>query len=192
MKTLAVLIVMSLPLLCLAQAAEEAQWKTVDEGFRMTIPVSWQKKIRQPIDSNCGTYTAKSAELEFDEYFNLGAPHDHNAPGIAKLKEMAANPTQLKPGVKIVHVGGRLGRLSIGPVDPKIYGERRFPMVASLLVLYEDEPAHLVVRVFFTSDDDFTNARRVLSSIEWKKKPNQSPEPTPTAVTPRAEGKKPE
>jgi hypothetical protein len=41
-------------LLVVSLAHAEDGWKPVDEGFRMTIPVSWQKQKVHPIDSNCG------------------------------------------------------------------------------------------------------------------------------------------
>ena len=68
----------------------ENEWKTVDEGFRMTIPVDWQKQKVQPIDSNCGTYKAETVDLEFDEVFRLGYTAEKAQSLIDELKEKEA------------------------------------------------------------------------------------------------------
>src|SRR5689334_2737061 len=89
-------------------ARAEDGWKTVDEGFRMTVPVSWEKQKVQPIDSNCGTYKADTADLEFDEVYHLGYTAERSKALIDELKKKEANPKLLKPGEEIWHVGGRI------------------------------------------------------------------------------------
>lgn len=153
----------------LAQA--EDGWKTVDEGFRMNVPVGWQKQKVQPIDSNCGTYNAATADLEFDEVFGLGYTAEKAQTLIDDLKKKEANPKLLGPGEEVWHVAGRIARFWVGKVDSKVYGKRRFSNVADLRVPYAREPGYLSIYILYKSDKDLPTVRRVLQSLEWKKNP---------------------
>ena len=161
-------------LLVVSLAHAKDGWKTVDEGFRMTVPVSWQKQKVQPFDSNCGTYRAATADLEFDEVFGLGYTVEKGQALIDDLKKKETNPKLLKPGEEIWHVDGRIARFWAGKVDPKVYGKQRFSNVADLHVPYAGEPGYLSIYILYKSDKDLPTVRRVLQSLEWKKKgPNK-------------------
>src|SRR5436853_2202696 len=112
----------------------EDRWKTVDEGFRMTMPSGWRRQKAQPIDSNCGIYRAERVDLEFDEVFGLGYTAEKARAAIEDLKKKETNPQLLKPGEEIWYVDGRIARFWIGKADKKEYGERRFSNVAQLHV----------------------------------------------------------
>jgi hypothetical protein len=163
-------------LIAISLVQAEDGWKTVDEGFRMTIPVSWQKQKVQPIDSNCGTYKAATADLEFDEVFGLGHTAERSQASIEELQKKEADPKLLKPGEEVWHVGGRIARFWSGEVDKKVYGERRFSNVASLHVPYAGEPGYLSIFILYESDKDLPTVRRVLQSLEWKKKSATRPD----------------
>jgi hypothetical protein len=146
------------------------QWKTVDEGFRMTIPVSWQKQKVQPIDSNCGTYKGVTADLEFDEVFGLGYTVEESQAAIDDLVKKESDPKLLNPGEEVWHVDGRIARFWAGKADPKVYGERRFSNVARLHVPYAGEPGYLSIYILYESDKDLPTVRQVLRSLEWHKR----------------------
>ena len=166
MKPLAVIVL----LLITSFAYAEDGWKTVDEGFCVTMPVSWQKQKVQPIDSNCGTYKAKTSDLEFDEVFGLGYTAEKAQSLIDELKKKEANPKLLKAGEEVWHVDGRIAHFWAGKLDPKEYGKRRFSNVASLHVPYAGEPGYLSIYIIYKSGEDLPTVKRVLRSIEWKKK----------------------
>ncbi|MDR3457073.1 MAG: hypothetical protein P4N60_06475 [Verrucomicrobiae bacterium] len=166
MKPLAVIVL----LLVVSLAYAEDKWKTVDEGFRVTMPASWQKQKVQPFDSNCGTYKAKTADLEFDEVFGLGYTAENSQSLIDELKKKETNPKLLRAGEEVWHINGRIARFVAGKLDPKVYGKRRFSNVAELYVPYASEPGYLSIYIIYKSDEDLPTVRRVLQSIEWKKK----------------------
>jgi hypothetical protein len=151
-------------------------WKTVDEGFRMTIPVRWEKQKVQPIDSNCGSYKAQTADLEFDEVFGLGYTAERAQASIDDLKKKDANPKLLTTGEEVWHVDGRIARFWAGRVDPKVYGKRRFSNVATLHVPYAGQPGYLSIYILYKSDKDLATVRRVLESLEWKKQSATKPD----------------
>jgi len=143
-------------------------WRTVDVGFRMTIPSNWQKEKVQGIDSNVGTYTADTATLEFDEVYMSYTAEKAQAV-IAELKKKEADSKLLKPGEDIWHIDGRIADFMIGEVDPKQNGERRFSNVAELFVPYPGQSGYLSISIYYQSEQDLPTVRRVLRSIEWKK-----------------------
>jgi len=157
-------------LLTLIAHAEE-QWKVIDEGFLLTVPLDWQKQPVQPIDSNAGIYKSERTDLEFDEYFEFGGSTKHSQKAIDDLKKKEANPNLLKPNEEVWHVRGRLADFWNGNVDPKIYGQRRFSNVASLFIPYKGhkgQAAYLNSYILYKSEEDLPTVRRVLESVEPK------------------------
>jgi hypothetical protein len=150
----------------------EKGWKTVDEGFLMTIPVNWQKENARPIDSNAGIYKADTADLEFDEVFRLGYTEQKSRTQIDNLKKKEANPKLLEPGEEIWHVDGRIAHFWNGKFDPAVYGQRRFSNVAHLHVPYAGQPGYLSIDILYKGQKDLSTVRRVLKSVQWNKAPN--------------------
>jgi len=148
-------------------------WKSVDEGFRMMVPETWQKLNVRGIDSHVGAYKSETTDLEFDEVFGLGYTAERAQAAIEEYKKKEANPKLLKPGEEIWHVGGRIARFSSGTADPKVYGKRRFSNVAELHVPYAGKPGYLSIYILYKCEKDLPTARRVLQSLEWK--PKSSP-----------------
>ena len=153
-------------LACFAYA--EDGWKTVDEGFRMTIPVTWEKQKVQCTDSNCGTYKAPTADLNFDEDGRYYQPAWAQAE-IDELKKQEANPKLLKPGEEIWRVDGRVCRFSTSKIDPAKNVGRRFSNAAILSVPYPGLDSHLTLYINYKSDDDLPTVRRILKSVGWAK-----------------------
>ncbi len=149
----------------------ENSWKMVDEGFCMTIPQGWNKQKVQPIDSNCGTYKAETADLEFDEVFGFGYTAEKAQAQIDELKKEQVDSKLLKAGEEVWHIDGRIARFWIGKVDPKVYGKRRFSNVAELFVPYAGQAGYLSIFILYKGDKDLPTVRRVLQSIKWKKIP---------------------
>ena len=145
--------------------------KTVDEGFRITIPQDWARQDLHPIDSNAGSYVGETADLEFDEAFFLGGRPKRSNGAVKTLKKKERNPKLLKPGEEVWHVDGRIAHFYNGKVDPEIYGQRRFTNVASLYIPYEGTSGYLSVFILYQSAADLPIVRRALKSIEWKKSP---------------------
>ena len=156
---------------CLAVAARsEDRWKTIDEGFLITVPWSWHKGNGRAIDSNAATYRGKTGEMDFDEVYGLGYTIDECRARIEKLKQKEANPKIRETGEEIWHVDGRIADFSCGAVDPKVFGVRPFKRVAQLHVPYEGEAAFLYVAIFYDAESDLATARQILRSITWKRK----------------------
>jgi hypothetical protein len=168
MKPIRAILLSVVLAVCSAQAAD--RWKTVEDGFRLTIPWDWQKKKVQGIDSHVGEYRGKTAYLEFDEVFGLGYTNERAQKVIADLKSKEADPKLLSAGEEVWHVDGRIARFSIGAADPTVYGNREFKNVATLFVPYEGEGGYLHVLIFYESEKDVAVTRRILRSFEWKKK----------------------
>jgi len=172
MKTSAIIVLL---LATFFVQAKEA-WKTVDEGFLIKIPASWQKQKLHPIDSNCGAYKAATADLEFDEVIGLGYTAEKAQASIDDLKKKEADPKLLSPGEEVWHVDGRIARFWAEKVDPKVYGKRRFSNVARLHVPYAGQPGYLMVFILYKSDKDLPTVRQVLKSVEWKKQDQTKPD----------------
>jgi hypothetical protein len=166
MKIKLVIILLFSPFFICASAEE--RWKTVDEGFRMTIPASWEKQPEHGIDSNAGGYSGKTADLEFDEVRGLGYTEENSKSTIESLNSKLADPKKLAKGEEVWKVAGRIADFETGKLDPKIYGQRRFTNIASLHVPYANEPGYLEMYVIYESDKDMPTVRRVLQSIQWK------------------------
>ena len=170
-------------LLVVAFVHAEECWKVVDEGFRLTIPDSWQKKEVKGIDSHCGSYSGNSADMEFDEVDSLLCPVEAARSFVDELKKKDADPKMLEPNEEIWHIDGRIARFCAEKADPEVYGKRRFSNVARLEVSYADEGGSLRVLIFYKDDKDLPTARKVLQSIVWnknapnkqEKKPMQAP-----------------
>jgi hypothetical protein len=146
-------------------------WRTVDVGFRMTIPSNWKKEKVYPIDSNCGTYRADTACLDFDEVY-IGYTIEKSQTAVATLKAKEADPKLLNLGEEIWHVDGRIADFSVGRTDPQQYGQGRLPNVAELFVPYPSQAGYLSIQIFFQSEPDLPAVRRVLHSIGWKRNEN--------------------
>jgi hypothetical protein len=162
--------VMIVLLLTACSTLPEERWKKVDEGFSFTIPVDWRKEKVKCYDSNCGTYKGKTAEFDFDEVFDLGYTVAKAQSSIDGLKQKEVDPKLLKPGEEVWHVDGRIAHFTAGNLDPEKYGKRRFSHVATLHVPYAGRPAYLFIYIIYKSEKDLVTVRRVLQSIEWKKK----------------------
>jgi hypothetical protein len=156
----------------------QERWKTVDEGFFITMPRDWKKQKVQPIDSNCGTYKTRNADLEFDEVFGLGYTTKKANTAVEALRKKEADPKLLKPGEEVWHLDGRIADFSNGRVDSAIYGQRRFTNVAGLHIPYENEPGYLHIFILYRGEEDLSVVRRVLQSIKWKKH-TDAPLPNP-------------
>lgn len=164
-------IILFLTCFAVCAAQGENRWKTVSEGFRLTIPWEWQKEKRRGIDSHVGKYRGKTAYLEFDEVYGLGYTNENALRFIEELKKKEADSKLLVPGEEVWHVNGKIAHFTRGNTDPKIYGDREFKNVAALFVPYEGEEGYLHVMIFYESDKDLPVIRRILASIEWEKKP---------------------
>jgi hypothetical protein len=166
MKTLGAILL----LLVVLVAQGDDGWTTVNEGFSMSVPKNWKRQKVQPIDSNCGTYRANTADLEFDEVYGLGYTKEKSQSAIEKLKQKEADPKLLKPGEEVWHVDGRIAHFISEKVDPQQYGKRRFSNVASLHVPYDGQPGYLEIYIFYKTDKDLPTVRKVLQSVKWKAK----------------------
>jgi hypothetical protein len=140
-------------------------WRTVDEGFRMTIPPDWEKQKVWPFDSNCGSYQGDTADLDFDEVAMMYPAKDAEA-AVKQMEEKESNPKLLGVGEEIWHLNGRIA--GFFKVDPNVYSHPRFSNVVKLVVPYKSPPGYLSVTVFYKNEEDLPSVRRVLRSIEWK------------------------
>jgi hypothetical protein len=183
-KMKAVLLLASLTVLHALSASEA--WQVIDDGFRFRLPREWTKIPVRGYDSHVGQYRASTAVLEFDEVTAYGESVEKTASYIESLKKKEADASLRTSGEEIWRVDGRIATVTFGTVDPKVYGKREFPLVASMSVPYPGEPAGLGVRIFYSSPQEEALVRSILRSFQWPKKPNKAPEPTPGAVTPRA------
>ena len=141
-------------------------WRTVDVGFRMTIPSNWQKEKVYPIDSNCGTYTSDKTCLDFDEV-HIGYTAERAQAAIDKLKKKEADKTLLNIDEEIWRVRGRIADFRLRKTDASPNGPQPFSNIATLVVPYSDKPGYLSIRIQFKSEDDLPTVRRVLKSVEW-------------------------
>jgi hypothetical protein len=166
MKTFALTLLLFVSLVARAEDA----WKTNNEGFHFATPVTWEKQDVQGIDSHVGAYKGPTADLEFDEVFGLDYTKEKARTMIDELKKKEADTKLLRTGEEVWHVDGRICSFRSGESDPNVYGKRRFTNVASLFVPYAEGDGYLSVLVFYQSNADLPTVRRVLQSIEWKKK----------------------
>jgi hypothetical protein len=148
--------------------SSDGQWKTVNEGFEMSVPSNWRKVNVQGIDSHVATYRARTVQLEFDEVFGLGYTLEKSQLEIEDLKKKEADPRLLKPGEEVWHVGGKTALFLVGKVNPED-DERHFVNDAELFVPYSGLPGYLAIYVYYKSDRDVPTVRRVLQSLDWKK-----------------------
>lgn len=150
----------------------EKTWAKVDEGFQFLLPPDWKQKKVQGIDSHVGNYQGTSAYLEFDEVFGLGYTKERAQEVIDDLKKKEADAKLLKPGEEVWHVDGRIARFTFSMVDPRVFGQREYPNVASLFIPYDGQAGYLSVDLFYASEDYLPIVRRILKSFTW---PKQSP-----------------
>jgi hypothetical protein len=154
--------------------ASEA-WQVVDEGFRFRLPKEWTKIPVRGIESHVGEYRALTATLEFDEVVAYGESADKTAFYIESLKKKEADASLRKAGEEIWRIDGRVATVTFSEADPKVYGKREFPLVASMSVPYPNEPAGLGVRIFYSSPEGEALVRSILRSFQWPLKPNKAP-----------------
>jgi hypothetical protein len=144
-------------------------WRTVNVGFRMTIPADWEKERVVPMDSNCGGFEGETVHLEFDEvYYGMVAGTGTNTPAVIDvLRKKQANPKFLRAGEEIWQLDGRFADFIIGKVEPT--SGQAFTNMARLSVPYPDQSGYLAVYLYYQSERDVPILRRILQSIEWKK-----------------------
>ncbi len=151
----------------------DSRWLKVDEGFQFLIPSDWKDKEARGIDSHVGDYVGPRAYLEFDEVFGLGYTVERSQNAVENLKKKEADASLLKPGEVVWHVDGHIALFTSSKVDPKTFGNREYPNVASLFVPYEGEPGYLSVHLFYADYDYLRTASQILRSFTWpKNRPN--------------------
>ncbi len=147
----------------------EEPWVKVDEGLQFLVPPDWKKQKSQGIDSHVGRYSGPSAYLDFDEVFLLGYTVEQSQKKIDDLKKQEADPKLLKAGEEVWRVNGQIAGFTVAKVDPKIFGEREYPNVASLFVPYAGKPGYLSVHLFYANEKNLPTVRRMLQSFTWPK-----------------------
>jgi hypothetical protein len=160
-----------------AVAHGEDGWKTLDEGFRMTVPTDWQKEYKHGIDSHVGAYQGQTAGLEFDEVSGIaGYTAKESKAAIKEYKKKESHPKFLKPGEEIWHVDGRIALFWSGRADPNERRADSFSYVAWLSIPYDGVSEHLYICVSCKSREELPTARRVLKSLQWQRKNSEKSE----------------
>ena len=162
-------------------AAEK--WKTIDLGFRISVPSEWQEEKLQGVDSHVGRINGVGAYLEFDENFGMFQRFEERRKElvqerISEMKRQAWYPSFLMKGKEIWHVDGRIARFTFSTVDPKKFGTRPYRNVATISVPYDDPPRYggLQVLVFYENEDFLPTIRQILRSLKWpKREPHETP-----------------
>ena len=151
----------------------DSRWLKVDEGFQFLIPSDWKDKEARGIDSHVGRYAGPRAHLEFDELFGLGYTVEKSQKVADDLSKKEANPKLLNAGEEVWRLDGRIAHFTFSKVDPKTFGNREHPNVASLFVPYVGKAGYLSVHLFYADEDYLPTVREILRSITWPERKAQ-------------------
>lgn len=145
-----------------------ARWKTVDEGFYVTVPSGWRKKKVQGIDSAVTQYRGSGMELSSDWVGGFLYPKENSAKTLEKFDSFLAAPETLPEGEEVWKLDGKLALFHAG-ISHSGYGHRsRSRPFSTVFVPFEEDGGYLSVSVVCRDEEDAAIARKVLKSIRWK------------------------
>ena len=147
---------------------QEARWKTVDEGFLISVPSEWRKKKVEGIDSVVGQYRGEGMDLSYDWVSGLNYTFEDSAEAAEMLRKFAAAPDTLPRGEQVWDLDGRLVRYRGGDLPSTPKGDEKYRKFAEIFVPFEGEGSYLSVRVLYRDEGDVVIARHMLKSIRWK------------------------